>query len=396
MKGFKNKTLAAVLLSTSTLFFAQQGRVGINTVQPKATLDINPIPVDKAKGLLLPRLTGDQIKEMTPDLSADQNSMLVYATQPVTTGDESTSKITFPSFYRFNFDASTNPAKKTWITTEPTGLERLKEGNNIGWRLIGNHREIISDISITTTYGNIGQYGVDLSHSPAPYSMDMNNIGNIQYYKLVLFGFGYYSGPILGATGRASFVAGAVNQASGDASTALGAGNKATGHYSLSAGKYASAKEEGSVAIGHNVESNFPYEVALGTSNTGLIKPSASYFFRSRIFTLGNGNLKSEFIEYNDFYSDAFTILKNAQVGIGINNLEETASDAKLQVSGAIQIGEYAALPDNAPSPSSQIPIICNSANEGSMRYRKVDANNGVFEGCKKTGGTFAWISLTP
>uniref|UniRef100_UPI0039A6C562 hypothetical protein n=1 Tax=Ornithobacterium rhinotracheale TaxID=28251 RepID=UPI0039A6C562 len=50
--------------------------MGINTPEPKATLDISKEGVDDAKGLLVPRLTADEVKTMTDAgmVSEDQNS----------------------------------------------------------------------------------------------------------------------------------------------------------------------------------------------------------------------------------------------------------------------------------------------------------------------------------
>ncbi|MGV4462724.1 hypothetical protein ACQ1PR_03955 [Ornithobacterium rhinotracheale] len=81
----KSILLLSVLAMGASLYAQQdQGRVGINTTKPKATLDISKEGVDDAKGLLIPRLTADEVKTMTDanKVGLDQNSLLLYVTQP--------------------------------------------------------------------------------------------------------------------------------------------------------------------------------------------------------------------------------------------------------------------------------------------------------------------------
>ncbi|MGV4438096.1 hypothetical protein ACQ1PL_01170 [Ornithobacterium rhinotracheale] len=81
----KSILLLSVLAMGGGLYAQQdQGRVGINTTSPKATLDISKEGVDDAKGLLIPRLTADEVKTMTDanKVGEDQNSLLLYVTEP--------------------------------------------------------------------------------------------------------------------------------------------------------------------------------------------------------------------------------------------------------------------------------------------------------------------------
>ncbi|XHT61999.1 hypothetical protein RAO08_09015, partial [Ornithobacterium rhinotracheale] len=81
----KSILLLSVLAMGASLYAQQdQGRVGINTPDPKATLDISKDGVDDAKGVLIPRLTADEVKTMTDSgkVGDEQNSLLLYVTQP--------------------------------------------------------------------------------------------------------------------------------------------------------------------------------------------------------------------------------------------------------------------------------------------------------------------------
>ncbi|XHT75143.1 hypothetical protein RAO03_09060, partial [Ornithobacterium rhinotracheale] len=91
----KSILLLSVLAMGGGLYAQQdQGRVGINTPNPKATLDISKEGVDDAKGVLIPRLTADEVKTMTDanKVGEDQNSLLLYVTQPFASPANKTGK----------------------------------------------------------------------------------------------------------------------------------------------------------------------------------------------------------------------------------------------------------------------------------------------------------------
>ncbi|MGV4484168.1 hypothetical protein ACQ1QY_11705, partial [Ornithobacterium rhinotracheale] len=71
--------------------------------------------------------------------------------------------------------------------------------------------------------------------------------------------------------------------------------------------------------------------VAMGYLNTDETNPKPNSFAKSdknRLMVLGNG--------IRDTKSDAFTVLRNGQVGVNISNFETNDNDAKLQVNGSI------------------------------------------------------------
>lgn len=94
----KNITIAVLLCSLN--IYAQ---VGINSTVPNATLDITAKTTDgsKPEGLIMPRLTGDQIKAGDTHYGAAQTGAVIYATSAVTVASIKTAKITEPGFYYF-------------------------------------------------------------------------------------------------------------------------------------------------------------------------------------------------------------------------------------------------------------------------------------------------------
>lgn len=91
-------------ISISSLMFSQAGRIGINTPNPKATLDITAKTdgTSAAEGLMIPRLTGDQIQTMTASIQPGTESLMIYATAVPASPTAKVSKITQPGYYFWN------------------------------------------------------------------------------------------------------------------------------------------------------------------------------------------------------------------------------------------------------------------------------------------------------
>ncbi|AZA93567.1 Uncharacterised protein [Chryseobacterium nakagawai] len=108
---FVQKTHSAVFrlcligsISISSLFYSQAGRIGINTPDPKATLDITAKTngSSQAEGLMIPRLTGDQIQTMTASIQSGSESLMIYATATPASPTSKVAKITQPGYYFWN------------------------------------------------------------------------------------------------------------------------------------------------------------------------------------------------------------------------------------------------------------------------------------------------------
>ena len=156
--------------------------------------------------------------------------------------------------------------------------------------------------------------------------------------------------PSYGATGQDSIAIGKNALASGQSAVSLGELGTASGHYSFATGYNAVASGYSSVAIGNNAAANGDFALAFGTTkalsygettfgyyNTfynpaGVINNTAGGSQYDRLFTVGNGT------NFGGGASDAFTILKDGQVGIGISNFEFTAQSGNINPFASYQL----------------------------------------------------------
>ncbi|WP_326983947.1 hypothetical protein VUJ46_05240 [Chryseobacterium sp. MYb264] len=97
-----NKFLYAVLLlSCSASVF---GQIGLATANPSATLDVQTLKTDgtTSEGILIPNLTGDQIKSAGAQYTSDQVGTIIYASSIPTTADTKTANIIAAGCYYFD------------------------------------------------------------------------------------------------------------------------------------------------------------------------------------------------------------------------------------------------------------------------------------------------------
>jgi hypothetical protein len=149
-------------------------------------------------------------------------------------------------------------------------------------------------------------------------------------------GFGSYSfasGFFSNADGQYSTAMGFNTDALALGSTALGYSTDAEANYSFAAGYFAEAQAIYSVAIGNAVQAQSYASMAVGRYNLGGGNAS-SWVTSDPIFEIGNGTGPTT-------RSNAITVLKNGNVGIGTNS----PLDA-LHVSGKIRLGSAETLED--------------------------------------------------
>lgn len=261
---------------------------------------------------------------------------------------------------------------------EPTGLEAIDEGNGVGWRLIGRDPDF---------YGNIGNEAIDLS---AQYTSD--NVRGATGANSVAIGYrgtasggrstvvggsgglsSGYTSIVLGgsnnnatdtytaivgglnntSTKQSAVVIGGQNNASSGNQSAIigGVSNTTTGSYSVSIGgssneatglrsvtisgnNSVASGNESIVLGGYNNYARSYYEVVTGYYPTDYVPTGPSTFAQSdRLFNIGNGTSATS--------SDAFTILKNGETGIGIDNFEANTTGELLQVNGVVSATDF-------------------------------------------------------
>ncbi len=95
------KTILTALLLVSALAYSQ---VGINTTDPKATLDVVAKATDAttAEGIIAPRLTGNELKGKDALYNTDQKGAIIYATAAASPTTAKTINITTAGYYYFD------------------------------------------------------------------------------------------------------------------------------------------------------------------------------------------------------------------------------------------------------------------------------------------------------
>jgi hypothetical protein len=233
------------------------------------SVEINPASSSSAiisststnKGLLVPRMTDTQ----RAAIASPATGLMVYQTNGTT------------GFYFWN--------GTTWVNLGGSGgtaseLQKITEGSNTGWRILGRD---------AANYGDIGVNALDLSASTAASTTKGATGTNA-----------LATGTNTTASGFSAIATGLNTNAAEYASTAMGAGSKATGFVSIAAGNEVLAKSFGELAIGS-------YNDTLTTVNsTGFAGDN------NRIFTVGTGTAFAR--------RTSFVVQQNGNVGIGASS----------------------------------------------------------------------------
>lgn len=114
------------------------------------------------------------------------------------------------------------------------------------------------------------------------------------------------------ATNMYSFSQGYASDASGAGSFATGLNTTAAGMYSFSSGSNSSAAGMYSFTAGYSTTAPSLCEFVVGMNNTTYTGNASSFIATNRIFVVGNGSSSSD-------RSNALTVLKNGNVGIGVD-----------------------------------------------------------------------------
>ncbi len=227
-------------------------------------------------------------------------------------------------------DLGTTEFKAVPYALNVTGLEKITENSNTGWRLKGQD---------PANYGDIGADAIDLSYSSSSSTtrgatgnestaMGSNTIAS-GYFSTAM---GYLttasgsSSTAMGngttASGYSSTAMGLISTASGYSSTAMGINTSASENYSTAMGSQTTASGNTSTAMGSNTiaSGNFSTamglvttapsyaETVIGANNTDYTPNSTSFWnIADRLLVVGNGSNSSN-------KSNALTILKNGTI----------------------------------------------------------------------------------
>lgn len=132
------------------------------------------------------------------------------------------------------------------------------------------------------------------------------------------------------ASGISSFASGVATQATGDYSTAMGHSNTATGNFSTAIGSETAASGDNSFSAGEQTKAESFSSAAFGRYNVGG-GSATSWDGYDPLFEIGNGTSSDR--------SNAFTVFKNGNVGIG-----ESYPLYDLDVSGMLCVRDGAGL----------------------------------------------------
>lgn len=377
----KNTTksfVIAIAISISTFTYSQTGGVGINTANPKSSLDINGqkdsfgnlLPTD-ITGLQAPRLTRAELTAKGNTLyTVNQKGALVYITD-ITGGDIVGPRVNISAIGYYYFDGS------FWIkigTTEPwriqtTTTEARANTDNIyqtGTVAIGKNvagSGVALDVQGAVRGGD-GHTGVAGANSVA-----FGAVNEASGAGSVAFGInnavaGAANNKVTGvnstAFGSRNTVSGinstafsSRNTISGNNSTAFGILNSITGDYSVSFGNTNINSEASTTTFGQQNQA-----IGYGTTITGIFNNAATPWetvvgFNNGITTSSRvpGDLALS-IDDNPLFqvgngtnnstgrNSALTILRNGKVGIGITGTEAAAKPTEtLDVgSGGVKI----------------------------------------------------------
>jgi len=166
-----NKSILLMPILLAGLAKSQEGRVGINTVSPKTTLDVNGKSDSNGlslfgdtTGLQAPRLTRAELTNKGNTLyGADQSGAIVYITD-VSGGNNSSQRVNITSVGYYYFDgtvwnriASNSGALLNPVTSD-NGLTKTGDNLQLDGTLIKNTD--IATAGFNTTFSGAGKVGI--------------------------------------------------------------------------------------------------------------------------------------------------------------------------------------------------------------------------------------------
>ncbi len=271
------------------------------TISDGSTIDLAPIvppggtddqtstevPYDNAASGLTATNAQAAIDELAGGGTIDTDDQGLILTGDVLTIEDGTGSIDL-SVYRDNAGGGSG-----------TGLEKITENGNSGWRLTGQ---------VEANYDDIGENATDVSFSDRVSS----NYGAGGKYAFATGNLSEASGESSIAAGKFSIASGYTaaafgldTRATGESSTAMGSSTLASGDDALATGSVTVASGEVSTAMGLFTKAEAYSSLAIGRNNTGGGDPK-NWVATDPLFEIGNGD--------NNTDSNALTVLKNGTI----------------------------------------------------------------------------------
>ena len=106
-----------ILLGSLILSSVAYSQVGIDTQEPKATLDVvvKSDKLNKPFGIIAPRVTGIELRNAGGQFNADQDGAIVYATSSAETTTGRAKNVTQRGYYYFDATLDNGSSLGLWV-----------------------------------------------------------------------------------------------------------------------------------------------------------------------------------------------------------------------------------------------------------------------------------------
>lgn len=295
-----NIYVVTIFLALSVSAYGQDGRVGINTATPAATLDVvaSPSISTRIDGFIAPRLKGSELKSKDVLYTAAQDGAIVYVTEAVSGTTNKTINVTAIGYYYFDKTLGVSgqwvrisyPYTEPWYNSADNSSATANTQNiyQMGKVAIGK-TSVYSNGSTSAIMDVNGAMRAGGSHAGTvgSYSMAVGNGNEASGANSVSFGNSNKS------IGNSALTIGNATTASGDYSFAGGNGAKAEGAYSFAFGNDAQALANHGFALGVGTRSPSRSSATFGRFNVVTTSSHSDYitqnYAHDPIFQVGTG-----------------------------------------------------------------------------------------------------------
>lgn len=300
-----------ILLSVSFTY----AQVGINTNDPKATLDVivETQNINKPFGIIAPRITGVQLNNSNDLFGSDQNGTIVFVTSSAETTTGKSKNVTERGYYYFDSTLDNGSGSNTglWVALKNSPINYVEPWYNV-----------LDKTPATTNTQNIYQMGsISVGKSSVYESTNkvmLDVVGAIRTGTDRKGSVGVNSvamGSSNIASGIEAVSLGRNTVASGEQSTAIGNLNTASGNGSFAGGYWDSASNLGSTA---SAISSFAF-------GNGGVEANGSHSF-----AFGYNSKTSSTSAYSLAFGNTAQTFFNHSIAIGVGTEAPTRSSIAL------------------------------------------------------------------